>query len=131
MPKRLTFREYKMKTGRVKPKTDRHGYYLDKTNRFFLGKFTHNGRDLHPAAVVGEGNRHVFYVLVTHTHGGRNGSYKNPDLEKRGKVGLNHQIQSNSDKNIHYIPKYAKYDITPINSGLDRLIEKAKKGNKK
>ena len=129
--KKITYREYKRKTGKKIPPTDKHGFYKNKSDRFFLGKFTDRGKQIHPAAVVGECQRHVLYVIVTHSHGGRYGSYKNPDPNGKGKVGLQHNVQSNSDENIHYHPKYANYRHEPLDSGLDRLIEKSKKGKKK
>ena len=57
--KKITYREYKRKTGKKIPSTDKHGFYLEKDQRFFLGKLTNHGKDRHPAAVVGENSNSV------------------------------------------------------------------------
>lgn len=131
MSRKKTYREYKKQTGKKIPPTDKHGYYLNKGNRFFLGKLTNHGKVRHPAAVVGENEGTVLYVMVTHSTGGRYGKYRNPDTNDSRPVGLQHNVQISPDNRIYFVKKYSNYSHEPIDSGLDRLIAKSKKGNKK
>lgn len=131
MAKKITYREYKRKTGKKIPSTDKHGFYLEKDQRFFLGKLTNHGKDRHPAAVVGENSNSVLYVVVTHNTGGRYGKYANPDPDDPRSVGLQHNVQKSGDNRLFFVKKYSKYLHGPIDSGLDRLIAKKKNGNKK
>lgn len=146
MSRKKTYREYKFQTGKVLPRRDKHGFYKDRNERFFLEKPTRKGRDIHPAAVVGEKRHSVLYVIVTHTIGGRYGEFDNPDPKaKKGKngipskAGLNHTVQKDPDTNLRVSKRYSKFRHEPIDTGLDERVQKYKyglsrkkaKGNKK
>lgn len=40
MSRKKTYREYKFQTGKVLPRRDKHGFYKDRNERFFLEKPT-------------------------------------------------------------------------------------------
>lgn len=135
MSKKKTYREHKLATKKAMPRRDPLGMYKDRNDRFFLSKATQRGKAIHPAAVVGEQDHRVLYVLVTHKTGGRYGEYGDPNPNagrgkdgKPAKVGLNHAVQQSSDAKLWVNKKYSDYRHEPIDPGLDKRVRKYRDG---